>query len=226
MTFFRLSGHAGIWLHLPVQRCQTPGRKRRNTGTHAPARTLCQHPGKAGTVGPRGNTGLPRAPNRVIAQDVGTPGETTLLQAQFSLGTIQTRLEGTPRQPAHPLPYSRISCPFDLNSLCKIIPANQRIRPPALRVPGKCLAFSECHRISRLTINCKNLDPSVLMEWNETASLLHACPDSQHLQHTVQATARLSSKEEACSLAHTMDCSLCTNEPCKAITWRSPAASK
>lgn len=35
---------------------------------------------------------------------IGTPGETTLLQAQVSLGTIRTRLEGTPRQSAHPLP--------------------------------------------------------------------------------------------------------------------------
>lgn len=49
--------------------------------------------------------------------------------AQFPLWTIKTRLEGTWRQPAHPLPYCRISCPFNLKSLCKIISAKQRIRP-------------------------------------------------------------------------------------------------
>lgn len=54
--------------------------------------------GKAGTGGPRGNTEFPR----VRAKDVGTPGETTLLQAQFLLGTIKTGLEGTRCQPTPP----------------------------------------------------------------------------------------------------------------------------
>lgn len=157
-------------------------------GGRGGTQALCQHPGKAGSEGPRANTELPRAPNRITAQDIGTPGETTLLQAQFSLGNIKTRLEGPALQPAHPLPYSRSSCPFDLNSLCKIISANQGIQPPLLHMPGKCPAFSKCHRISRLTINHRNLDPSMLMGWDSlpppfllwiTASAAHGSSNSQ-----------------------------------------------
>lgn len=150
---------------------------------------------------------------------ISTPAETTLLQAQVSLGTIGTRLEGTSHQSAHAM--CRISCPFHLNSLRKIISAKQRTQPPVLCVPGKCLAFSECHQIRRLTINHRNLDPSVLRQPPS-----YPCSDSQHLQHTIPGTARLSSKEGTCSLAHTRDFFLCVNEPHKAITCRSSAAGK
>jgi len=126
-------------------------------------RRCASTPGKARTAGPSSSTELPRAPKRVTAQDVDTPGETTRLQAQFSLGTIKTRLKGTLIQPAHPLPHSRKSCPFYLNSHCKILSANQKIWPPALCMAGQCLAFSECPQINRLTINHKNLGLSVLM---------------------------------------------------------------
>lgn len=117
-------------------------------------RHCASSPGKAG---PKGNTELPGTLDRVTAQNIGTPWETTLLQAQFSLGTIKTRLEGTACQAAHPLPHSRISCPFDLNSLGKVISAALQAQAAALPVPGERL------QTSRLAANHRTLDASTLM---------------------------------------------------------------
>ena len=133
--------------------CLSPGRERRNAGTQAPA------PGRVGTTGPRGSMLLHGAPASITAQDLATSGETTLLQERSSRGKRGWKGHRA-SQPT--LPYSGVNCPFDLNSHCKSISANQRIQPPALRVPGKRPAFPECQWISRLLINHTNLDPSVL----------------------------------------------------------------
>lgn len=119
-----------------------------------------------------------------------------------------------------PLPSSSLSCPFYLNSLCKVISVDQRVWPSALCVLGKCPAFSACYQIRSLTINHKNLDPSALTAPSSTPALIHSICSAAH------AAARLGSMQGSCSLAHAMNCSLCINEPHKAIAWKSPAVSK
>lgn len=116
------------------------GRNRRKMGTHT------QSPGEAGTEGPRAGP-VPR-----IWGLQGTQ--------RFCRHSHPWEPSNQAGRDSHQPPYSRTSCPFDLNSLHKTTSATQRTWLPASHMPGRRLALSKCHGMSRLTRNHKNLLPS------------------------------------------------------------------
>lgn len=141
---------------------------------HLPAQH-CSPPGRK-----RRNMGTPvpwRGRHRAQGQCPGWGAPGTQHSCRHSHpGTIQ---------PSHHTPCSSISCPLDWNSLHKP-PSKPENVPSSLAQPGKRLALSKRHGMSRLTINHKNLVPSCW--WAEAApssSLLWLTD----LHHTVPAAA-------------------------------------